>query len=177
MSALFDHHVHSDRSDGTVSLAGRAATVKVRPHGVSDHYPWRDKLRNDDDVLRYIDDAARLGLRVGLEWDLGVAPPLRDTTRGMLHYLIGALHQVDVDGEWIRYDAAGAFLKGRTKEYDEASRFAESDPAHISYRELMAHRDELRCRRIVVTHLGKESLAHLSEIELEHAEDGTEIVI
>ena len=127
MNALFDHHVHSDRSDGTVSLAGRAATVKVRPHGVSDHFPWRDKMRNDDDVLRYIDDAAALGLRVGLEWDLGVAPPLRDTTRGALQYLIGALHQVEVDGEWIRYDAAGAFLKGRTKEYDEASRFA--DPA------------------------------------------------
>ena len=47
MSALFDHHIHSDRSDGTVSLAGRAATVKVRPHGVSDHFPWRDKMRDE----------------------------------------------------------------------------------------------------------------------------------
>ena len=124
---LFDHHIHSDRSDGTVSLAERAKTVAVRPHGVSDHYPWRDKMRNDDDVLRYIDDAARVGLRVGLEWDLGVAPPLRGTTRGALHYLIGALHQIEVDGQWIRYDAAGAFLKGRIKDYDEAARFADPE--------------------------------------------------
>src|SRR5206468_1968520 len=33
LSALFDHHVHSDRSDGTVSLADRAKSVTLRPHG------------------------------------------------------------------------------------------------------------------------------------------------
>jgi len=102
----------------------------VRPHGVSDHYPWRNKMRSDEDVLRYIDDASRLGLRVGLEYDLGVAPDLRASTREGLHYLIGALHQIEVDGEWFHYDDAGAFLKGRTKEYGEAARFA--DPALLA---------------------------------------------
>ena len=85
---LFDHHIHSDRSDGTVSLADRAKTVAIRPHGISDHYPWRDKLRNEDDVKRYLDDATRLGLRVGIEYDLGVAPPLSAGTREALHYVI-----------------------------------------------------------------------------------------
>ena len=127
---LFDHHIHSDRSDGTVSLADRAKTVSVRPHGVSDHFPWRDKMKGEDDVLRYMEDAARLGLRVGLEYDLGVAPDLRATTRDGLHYLIGALHQLYVDGEWIHYDDAGAYLKGRTKDYGEAAKFA--DPALVS---------------------------------------------
>ncbi len=122
--ALFDHHVHSDRSDGTVSLADRAATVKVRPHGISDHFPWRDTMRTDDDVLRYLADASALGLRVGIEYDLGVAPELRATTREALHYLIGALHQVEIaPGEWIRYDAAGAFLKGRVRTFGEARRY------------------------------------------------------
>ena len=129
VSALFDHHIHSDRSDGTVTLAGRAKTVAVRPHGVSDHFPWRNKLKSDDDVLGYIDDASRLGLRVGLEYDLGVAPELRSTTRDGLHYMIGALHQLEVDGEWIHYDDAGAFLKGQRTTYDEAARFA--DPSLI----------------------------------------------
>lgn len=127
MSALFDHHVHSDRSDGTVSLADRARSVSVRPHGVSDHYPWKEKLRDEDDVKRYIDDASRLGLRVGLEYDLGVAPPLSAATRESLQYLIGAIHQISVDGEWVRYDDAGAFVKGRTKTYAQQKRF--SDPA------------------------------------------------
>ena len=120
---LFDHHIHTERSDGTVSLAARASTVSVRPHGISDHFPWPGKMRDDDDVLRYLDDAARLGLRVGLEYDLGVAPPLRATTRASLHYMIGALHQLEVDGVRIPFDEAGAFLKGKVASFSERERF------------------------------------------------------
>jgi len=123
---LFDHHIHSDRSDGAVSLADRAKSVAIRPHGISDHYPWRDKLRTEDDLKRYLDDAARLGLRVGVEYDLGVAPPLSAPTRQALDYVIGAIHQIEVDGTWIGYDDAGAFVKGRTKSWRERERF--SDP-------------------------------------------------
>ncbi|HEV8468498.1 MAG TPA: hypothetical protein VGR46_02730 [Candidatus Limnocylindria bacterium] len=125
-SRLFDHHVHSDRSDGTVSLEGRAKSVAIRPHGVSDHYPWKDKMRNEDDIKRYLDDATRLGLRAGIEYDLGVAPPLGAATREALHYVIGAIHQVRIDGTWVHYDDAGAFVKGRTKSFKERERF--SDP-------------------------------------------------
>ena len=123
---LFDHHIHTERSDGTVSLEERATTVSVRPHGVSDHFPWPGKMRDDDDVLRYLDEAARLGLRVGLEFDIGVAPPLRATTRASLHYMIGALHQLEVDGVRIAFDEAGAFLKGKLPAFSERERFAES---------------------------------------------------
>jgi histidinol phosphatase-like PHP family hydrolase len=124
---LFDHHIHSDRSDGTVSLADRAKTVAVRPHGVSDHYPWRNKLRDEEDLKRYIDDASRLGLRVGVEYDLGVAPPLSRATHDALHYVIGAIHQVQIDGQWVRYDDAGAYVKGRTRTFDEAGRFRDPE--------------------------------------------------
>ena len=130
---LFDHHIHSDRSDGTVSLADRAKSVSVRPHGVSDHFPWRDKMRDDDDVRRYMDDAARLGLRVGLEYDLGVAPDLRATTRDGLHYMIGALHQLYVDGEWIHYDDAGAFLE---RAQAMGARFSVGSDTHFELRPL-----------------------------------------
>jgi histidinol phosphatase-like PHP family hydrolase len=85
-------------------------------------------MNSDEDVLRYIDDAQRLGLRVGIEYDLGVAPPLRPTTREALHYLIGAIHQVElVPGEWIDFDAAGAHLKGRTTAFADAARFLDAD--------------------------------------------------
>jgi len=124
---LFDHHIHSDRSDGTVSLAERAKSVAVRPHGVSDHYPWRDKLPNEEAVKRYIDDATKVGLRVGIEYDLGVAPPLTRATHDALHYVIGAIHQIDLGGDWIRYDDAGAYVKGRTKTFSGVERFR--DPA------------------------------------------------
>ena len=124
---LFDHHIHSDRSDGTVSLADRAKSVAIRPHGVSDHYPWRDKLKDEEDLKRYIDDASRLGLRVGVEYDLGVAPPLSRATHDALDYVIGAVHQVELHGEWIRYDDAGAYVKRRTARFEQADRFRDPD--------------------------------------------------
>lgn len=129
MTALFDHHVHTDRSDGRVSLEDRALSVLVRPHGVSDHFPWADKMRDDDDVLRYLDDAAKLDLRVGLEYDLGVAPPLKASTRDALHYMIGAVHQIRLGGEWIPFDEAGRFMKGLRGDapYAESARYADQE--------------------------------------------------
>lgn len=124
---LFDHHIHSTWSDGAVTLAGRAKTVAVRPHGVSDHYPWRDKLPDEDAVKRYIDDAAKHGLRVGLEYDLGVAPPLSRATHDALHYVIGAMHSIRIDGTLISYDDAGAYVKGRLKKFPRRELFADPE--------------------------------------------------
>ena len=125
---LFDHHIHSTRSDGTVSLDDRAKSVAIRPHGVSDHYPWPGGMQNDDDIRRYLDDASRLGLRVGIEYDLGVAPPLARSTHDALDYVIGSVHQLTIDGRRVGYDLAGAHLKGRTAPpYSEASRFADAE--------------------------------------------------
>ena len=57
----------------------------------------------------------------------------------------------------------------------EATNFSTDDPAHLCYRTLMAHRRELECKRIILTHFGDETLAHLDEVELERAEDGLEL--
>jgi len=123
---LFDHHVHTDRSDGRVSLADRGATATSHRHGVSDHFPYRGSLESDDDVLQYQDDASRLGMRVGIEYDLGVAPHLLPSTRSTLDYLIGSVHQVHRRGERLSYDRAGAFLKGRGAGiYPEREHFAD----------------------------------------------------
>ena len=56
----------------------------------------------------------------------------------------------------------------------EATNYATPHPVHLSIAELRAHRAELQCRRLVVTHLGNETLAHLDELDdIEHAADGT----
>ena len=138
--SLFDHHIHSSRSDGRASLEERAKSVAIRPHGVSDHYPWPTGMQQDDDVLRYVDDAARLGLRVGLEYNLGQAPTLRRSTHDALDYLIGSVHRLK--GEHVEYGIAGQFLKGRAgPTYAEAARFA--DPA-TQRRILEAHLELVR---------------------------------
>jgi ribonuclease BN (tRNA processing enzyme) len=59
----------------------------------------------------------------------------------------------------------------------DASYFDTEDPSHISYRTLMSHRDELRCKRIVLTHLGAETLARIGELEVDHAVDGLTMVV
>jgi ribonuclease BN (tRNA processing enzyme) len=55
----------------------------------------------------------------------------------------------------------------------EASFWEGDDPAHISYAQVMEHRADLAAKRIVLTHMGTTTLAHLDSLALEHAEDGT----
>ncbi len=87
----------------------------------------------------------------------------------------GKLIAYSGDARWTEHLAAVA--KGADLFICEASHFDREDPAHINYRQLMAHRAELGAKRIVLTHLGAETLAHLDELELEHAVDGTLIEI
>ena len=152
--SLFDHHIHTDRSDGRVSLADRALSVAIRPHGVSDHYPWPGGMQDDDDILRYLDDAARLGLQVGIEYDLGIARPLLPSTHKALDYVIGSVHQVNVGGR-IEYSPAGSFLKGRGGTgYSEAARFRDPD---LQRKVLEQH---LELVRVGILHRGIDIVGH-----------------
>lgn len=45
-------------------------------------------------------------------------------------------------------------------------------PGHLDYPTLLERRDELDCRRLIITHLGPEMLAHANELEIEAAADG-----
>jgi ribonuclease BN (tRNA processing enzyme) len=92
--------------------------------------------------------------------------------------------RVEVGGKLIAYsgdarwtEELAAVAAGADLFICEASYFDRDDPTHISYRQLMAHRAELAAKRIVLTHLGAETLAHLSELELEHTTDGTLIEV
>jgi histidinol phosphatase-like PHP family hydrolase len=129
VSLPFDHHVHAVLSgDSTVPLEERARTARgERPHGLSEHFP-STHLRTDDDVLRYLERARGLGLRAALEYDVGVAPALRPSTRDALDYLVAGVHQVTIRGREISYEAAGDFLKRRAAAYADAAQFA-SEPA------------------------------------------------
>jgi len=92
--------------------------------------------------------------------------------------------RVEVGGKLIAYSGDARFTselvavsKGADLFICEATFFEREDPSHISYRQLMAHRKEFEAKRIVLTHLGAETLAHLSEVELEYAVDGSQIEV
>ena len=91
-------------------------------------------------------------------------------------------HRVRVAGKLIAYSGDARWtghLLAVAKDVDlficEASYFDRVDPAHISYRTLMEHRAETGAKRIVLTHLGAETLARVRELELEYTSDGTVI--
>ena len=57
----------------------------------------------------------------------------------------------------------------------EAYSFEKHIPQHLSHATLLAHREELRAKRIVLTHAGTETLARHDELAWSLADDGTEI--
>ncbi len=48
---------------------------------------------------------------------------------------------------------------------------------HLNYQTLMEKKDELDCKRIILTHMSDDVLGRLDSLELEYAEDGKEIIL
>ena len=93
----------------------------------------------------------------------------------LVDLVAGKLIAYSGDARWS--DELVEVAKGADLFICEATNFSKSDAAHISYRELMANRSKLDCGRIILTHLGADSIAHLSEMELERAEDGMQLTL
>lgn len=55
--------------------------------------------------------------------------------------------------------------------------YESAPPLHLDYRTLMAHRADLTCRQMRLTHMGGDMLAHLEAIEIPAASDGLRITI
>jgi len=79
------------------------------------------------------------------------------------------------DTEWT--DALRNVAAGADRFICESYFFEKQMKNHINYRTLMAHRAELGCKRLIITHLGEEILNRLGEVELEVAEDGMEVIL
>jgi ribonuclease BN (tRNA processing enzyme) len=54
----------------------------------------------------------------------------------------------------------------------EAYFFDRQVPSHLDYATLLAHRDQLSCKRVVLTHMSPDMLARQAEAEFECAYDG-----
>lgn len=87
--------------------------------------------------------------------------------------------RVEVDGCVIAYsgdtewtDALIPLADGADLFICEASTFAMAIANHLSYETLMAHRDRLRCRRLLITHMSDDMLRMLPVEGAEAAEDG-----
>ncbi len=79
------------------------------------------------------------------------------------------------DTEWT--DALRTVADGADLFICESYFFEKPMKNHINYRTLMAHRSELGCKRLILTHMGDDVLRRLREVEVETAEDGMEVVL
>ena len=59
----------------------------------------------------------------------------------------------------------------------ECNSWEKSIPGHLDYPTLIERRDQLDCRRLIITHLGPEMLANREALEIEAAVDGVTIEI
>jgi ribonuclease BN (tRNA processing enzyme) len=77
------------------------------------------------------------------------------------------------DSDWC--DALPRLADGADLFIAEAYSFEKRIPQHLSHAILVAHREELRAKRTVLTHAGAETLAQRAELAWDLADDGTEI--
>ena len=88
-------------------------------------------------------------------------------------------YRIEVDGRTILYSGDSAWTeefvahsRGADLFLCECSTYETRVGIHISYPEIAARARDLGCRRLVLSHLGSEPLAHLDELTLECARDG-----
>lgn len=79
------------------------------------------------------------------------------------------------DTEWT--DALIQAAQGADLFICEAYFFDKKIKYHMDYSSLMRHRQELGCRRLVITHMSEDMLSRVQHLDVETAEDGKRIVL
>lgn len=79
------------------------------------------------------------------------------------------------DTEWT--DVLIAVAKEADLFICEAYYFDKQMKYHLDYRTLMAHRDALGCKRLILTHMNDNLLNQLGNVEAEYAEEGKRITL
>lgn len=191
IDAIAVSHLHGDHFAGIPFLVieqhykGRTAPLAIGgPRALS------DRLRLAESAL-YPDFFRKI--RIGFEIRETVLGPSEAELGGALVSALPVKHVAESDPHGLRVrvgdkvvaysgdatwsDDLPRVAKGADLFICDATYFDLDEPSHLSYRTLMSHRDELDCKRIVLTHLGAEMLARIGELDLDHAVDGTSLVV
>jgi ribonuclease BN (tRNA processing enzyme) len=90
--------------------------------------------------------------------------------------------RIELDGRTIVYsgdtewtDRLVPAVAGADLFISEAYFYDKRIPFHLDYATLAHHRARLDCKRLIVTHLAADMLAHVSELQVEAAHDGMEV--
>ena len=98
-----------------------------------------------------------------------------DVCLGYRIHIGGKVIGITGDTGWC--DSIVALSDGADLLLIEATNYSTNAPGHLSYRQIVRHADELRSRRIVLTHVGEELLRNAGKVRLPIARDGGKIVL
>jgi ribonuclease BN (tRNA processing enzyme) len=190
IDAVMLTHFHGDHCggvpylilDGQFSKRARSLVI-AGPPGV------RDRMTAVFEAA--LPTSSRTAQRFDLEYvELGEQParvgPLEVVAMPVAHLPETAPHglRVRVDGRLVAYtgdtdwcDALPVLADRADLFVAEAYSFEKRIPQHLSHATLLAHRDELRAKRIVLTHAGVETLSRRMDLAWPLADDGTEIEV
>jgi ribonuclease BN (tRNA processing enzyme) len=110
--------------------------------------------------------------------------PLRVTPYEVVHACGAPPYalRVELDGRTIVYsgdtewtDRLPPAVAGADLFTSEAYFHHKAVRSHLDYATLMQHRSQLACRRLIITHMGPDMLAHVAELPVEAAHDGLEV--
>lgn len=90
--------------------------------------------------------------------------------------------RVEIDGRVVAYSGDTEWVPALTQLSRDADlliaecyRFEPGVPYHLNHADLIEHVEELKTKRIVLTHLGQNALAHFGDLRFDVAEDGLEL--
>lgn len=192
IEAILISHLHGDHFGGLpfFLLDAQLVSRRTRPLVLAGPPGLEARLRAAMEVL--FPGSSGTAQRFALEFlELPERIPTRVGALGVT--AIRVAHESGAPSYGLRVECAGRVLgySGDTEWTDalldvardadvfvcEASVFDRRVRYHLDYVTLMAHREALGCRRLVLTHMGTEMLARVEGLEVEAASDGWSLTI
>lgn len=192
IDAIFLSHLHGDHCGGVPFVLLEARLIHRRSTPLT--------IAGPPGTGPHIDALAELMFPGTMTSSLPFALDFVEYVPGMPMPVAGALvtaypvvHQADPPSFALRIEYGGTVIaySGDTEWTDtlreaargadlficESFQFETHTRNHLNYHTIMAHREELECPRLVLTHMGREMLDHLEEIDVTCAHDGMVLTI
>jgi len=192
VNAILLTHLHGDHFGGLpfFILDAQLASKRTQPLSVAGPTGTEARIRSTQEVL--FPGSSQVQQRYSIdyfEWIDG----RRTQVAGLMVTPYQVVHasgappyalRIECEGKVIAYsgdtewtDALISVAHGADLFICEAYCFDKQMKYHLDYRTLIAHRDALGCKRLMLTHMNDDLLGRLEDVEVEYAEDGKRVIL